>query len=339
MLFRSGDVIISRDFRGDITKSTTEIFFRNVKKEKSEKPIFITDGINFVYIKTKGLYFVLTSKKNFAPLYAMCIIQRCTQVFRDYCGVLSEEAIRKNFVLIYELLDEMFDFGFPQETITENLKSFVFNEPELTDDNPKSFLPEWFNKIPISGKTRASKNSNKPIPWTKKAENSTENEIFVDLIERITVLINSSGQVLKTEIDGSIRMKSYLKGQPELKLALNEDLVIGRQNSSFSYGSAVVDDISFHESCDLSSFERDRIITMNSPEGEMVALNYRISEEFDLPFKIFAFSEKIDGMRHDLILKIKAEFPDSRSANGFMVRVPVSKYTQSVGSELEIDPQ
>ena len=134
-------------------------------------------------------------------------------------------------------------------------------------------------------------------------------------------------------------MKSYLKGQPELKLALNEDLVIGRQNSSFSYGSAVVDDISFHESCDLSSFERDRIITMNSPEGEMVALNYRISEEFDLPFKIFAFSEKIDGMRHDLILKIKAEFPDSRSANGFMVRVPVSKYTQSVGSELEIDPQ
>ena len=35
-----------------------------------------------------------------------------TQVFKDYCGVLSEEAIRKNFILIYELLDEILDFGY-----------------------------------------------------------------------------------------------------------------------------------------------------------------------------------------------------------------------------------
>lgn len=27
--------------------------------------------------------------------------------WQDYCGVLTEEAIRKNFILIYELLDEM----------------------------------------------------------------------------------------------------------------------------------------------------------------------------------------------------------------------------------------
>ena len=144
-------------------------------------------------MKIKGIFFVLTSKMNFQPLYAMNVLQRTSQVFKDYCGVLSEEAIRKNFVLVYELLDEMFDFGFPQETTTENLKSFIFNEPELTEEsNLNNFLPEWFNKIPISGKTRSSKNSNKPIAWTKKAENSNQNEIFVDLIERITVLVNTS---------------------------------------------------------------------------------------------------------------------------------------------------
>ena len=27
--------------------------------------------------------------------------------WQDYCGVLTEESIRKNFILIYELLDEM----------------------------------------------------------------------------------------------------------------------------------------------------------------------------------------------------------------------------------------
>ena len=58
-----------------------------------------------------------------------------------------------------------------------------------------------------------------------------------------------------------------------------------------------------------------------------------------MPFKIFTFVEKLDSMRHDLILKFKSEFPENRAANGFLVRIPVSKYTQSVGTELETEHQ
>ena len=47
---------------------------------------------------------------------------------QDYCGSLSEDAIRKNFPLIYELLDEVVDYGTPQSTSTEALKTFVLNE-------------------------------------------------------------------------------------------------------------------------------------------------------------------------------------------------------------------
>ena len=32
-------------------------------------------------------------------------------LIKDYCGVLSEESMRVNFVLVYELLDEIIDFG------------------------------------------------------------------------------------------------------------------------------------------------------------------------------------------------------------------------------------
>ena len=85
-----------------------------VKKEKFQKPLFITEGINFAFIKMRGLFFVLTSKHNFSHALGLSVLIRSTQVFKDYCGVLSEEAIRKNFVLIYELLDEMLDFGLPQ---------------------------------------------------------------------------------------------------------------------------------------------------------------------------------------------------------------------------------
>ena len=35
-------------------------------------------------------------------------------MFTEYFKELEEESIRDNFVVIYELLDELMDFGYPQ---------------------------------------------------------------------------------------------------------------------------------------------------------------------------------------------------------------------------------
>jgi hypothetical protein len=47
------------------------------------------------------------------------------QVFSEYFKELEEESIRDNFVIIYELLDELMDFGYPQVSHT-----YVDNQPE-----------------------------------------------------------------------------------------------------------------------------------------------------------------------------------------------------------------
>ena len=39
--------------------------------------------------------------------------------------------MRKNFVLIYELLDDIVDYGYPQNSSSEALKEYVLNEPTL----------------------------------------------------------------------------------------------------------------------------------------------------------------------------------------------------------------
>lgn len=83
-------------------------------------------------------------------------------------------------------------------------------------------------------------------------------------------------------VRASIRMKSYLQGAPELRLGLSEDLgtmcvacsvaahvcdaVVGRSGGNV-YGATVVDDITFHQACNLGDFERDRVIAMQAPEG------------------------------------------------------------------------
>ncbi len=35
------------------------------------------------------------------------LLLKIVQTFKDYCGVTTEESIRKNFALIYEILDEI----------------------------------------------------------------------------------------------------------------------------------------------------------------------------------------------------------------------------------------
>ena len=46
-------------------------------------------------------------------------------MFTEYFKELEEESIRDNFVIIYELLDELVDFGYPQFTETKILQEYV----------------------------------------------------------------------------------------------------------------------------------------------------------------------------------------------------------------------
>lgn len=46
-------------------------------------------------------------------------------MFTEYFKELEEESIRDNFVIIYELLDEMMDFGYPQTTESKILQEWV----------------------------------------------------------------------------------------------------------------------------------------------------------------------------------------------------------------------
>lgn len=231
-------------------------------------------------------------------------------------------------MLIYELLDEMLDFGFPQETGSESLKQFIYNKPVLTEATaPSGVLGNLVSNLPSLGKTRASKNTNKPLTLDAR-EKTGKNEIYVDLIERITVLFNSNGTILNSEIDGCIRMKSYLQGAPELRLGLSEDLVVGRAGGNV-YGATVVDDITFHQACNLGDFERDRVIALQAPEGECVVLNYRISGDFELPFRVFPFVEEIDEGRVDVILKIRADIPEANAGAMVQVTLPVPRNTLS----------
>lgn len=65
------------------------------------------------------------SKRNSNAAEIILFLHRLVQVLVEYFKELEEESIRDNFVIIYELLDEMMDFGYPQTTESKILQECV----------------------------------------------------------------------------------------------------------------------------------------------------------------------------------------------------------------------
>ncbi|CAG9313095.1 unnamed protein product [Blepharisma stoltei] len=321
ILSARGDTIITRDFRGDLARGTNEIFFRKAKFWKGDPPpAFNIEGINFLHIKRNGLYLVVTTLHNVSPSYAFDLLYRLVTVIKDFCGILTEESIRKNFVLVYEIIDEIIDYGYPQSTSAEQVRPFIVNDPVAIDQSTSLLKSNPFsNTVPHIAAQK---------PLSKKQKN----EIFVDILEKVSVLFNSNGYILNSSIDGCIQMKSYLYGNPQLRLALNEDLVIGR--GSGNYGSVVLDDCNFHECVSSSEFNEFKILTINPPDGEFIAMNYRIRGDYQTPFRIFPFVENLTPYKVEILVKIKSCFPESQFGSNVSVKFNLPKTTTSVMFEM-----
>eukprot|EP00954_Amorphochlora_amoebiformis_P003701 287443-Amorphochlora_amoeboformis.AAC.4 len=177
--------------------------------------------------------------------------------------------------------DTLKSYIFNEPVVVEK-KKMKFQLPKFNPKTTSRFsAPEATSKhtpdLSVSC-VRISDATNKPISF-KDSKTGGKDEIFVDIFERIRLLtpissnivistknssqyqltttylkyrsitFHSNGNVLHSSIDGTIQMKSYLSGNPELKLALNEDLTIGETcvgNKTGSYGSVEIDDCNFH---------------------------------------------------------------------------------------------
>ena len=328
-------------------KGVSEIFFRAVKFWKGGKgdppPVFNVDGVNFLYTKKNGIYFMATTKFNVSPSFTLDLLERIAKVFKDYCGVLTEESIRKNFVLLYELLDEMIDYGYPQSTSTETLKMYVHNEPVPVEAAVRAAAAAG-GGILASRRTVSSMAVQRPISLLGSGGGEKKNEIYVDILERLTVLFNSNGYVLNSTIDGCIQMKSYLHGNPGLRFALNEDLIVGKDNApgggggGYGAGAAVVlDDCNFHECVNLDDFEGGRTLALIPPDGEFVVMNYRVTSEFRPPFRILPTLEEQSQYKVELVLRVRADIPEKNHGSNVVIRFPVPKTATTVIPEIGLD--
>jgi len=290
-----GDAIVTKDFRNDLPRRTHETFYRLCKfwvdesegegrgvdanarnasssgrarsagtrgqSSTSAAPAaFHADGVNYLHIKASGLYFVSTTTTNVSPSLVLELMHRLAQVMKDYCGVLSEDALRKNSTLVYELIDETIDYGYAQTTSTEMLRELVCNEPIEVGDGLGGLLVSAQGDstkiaagaykasqkvenilkknlgVKVNFPTQAAMNlmnaasaasgvNRVSSTATQKSVVSTalatlRDEIFVDIIEKVNVTINARGELVTSEINGHIQVRNFLHEPEETKVKM-----------------------------------------------------------------------------------------------------------------------
>uniref|UniRef100_A0A8D0A3F9 AP-1 complex subunit mu-1 n=1 Tax=Sander lucioperca TaxID=283035 RepID=A0A8D0A3F9_SANLU len=317
-----GKVLVCRNYRGDVDMSEIEHFMTLLMDKEEEgtlSPILAHGGVRFMWIKHNNLYLVATSKKNASVSLVFSFLYKIVQVFSEYFKELEEESIRDNFVIIYELMDELMDFGYPQTTDSKILQEYITQEGHKSEG----------------------------IKYRK-------NEVFLDVIESVNLLVgtpcfrsavarklphsvSANGNVLRSEIVGSIKMRVFLSGMPELRLGLNDKVLFentGRGKSK----SVELEDVKFHQCVRLSRFENDRTISFIPPDGEFELMSYRLNTHVKPLIWIESVIEKHSHSRIEYMIKAKSQFKRRSTANNVEIHIPVPtdadspKFKTTVGS-------
>ncbi|KAH3686389.1 hypothetical protein WICPIJ_002642 [Wickerhamomyces pijperi] len=319
-----GKSLLSRDFKGDIPSWAIEKFpFLLVESEEEPSkasPIIQFNGINYLYITHNNLYLLAMTKSsgmdtNVAQIFLF--LHKIITVLTEYFKRLEEESIRDNFVIIYELLDEMMDFGYPQITETKMLKEYITQRSYQLEKRQK--------KAQELGPPSAITNA---VSWRKEGITYKKNEAFLDVIESVNMLINQQGKVLRSEILGKIKVKSQLSGMPDLRLGLN-DKIIHTDHNSNSGKNVEMEDVKFHQCVRLSKFETDKIITFIPPDGEFDLMTYRLSTSLKPLILVDCQIVTHSKSRVVITARIKSQIKKKSTANNVEILIPVPEDADS----------
>lgn len=326
------------------------------------------------------MFVVATTRRNASPSLILELLSRVARVVKDYCGALTEDALRKNAILVYELLDEMLDHGYAQSTNTDSLKHRVHNEPaslavaprpsqniEKTHHRASNVSNVAINPIAatvFAGVSAAMSTSGarggavrvtgagtanarlaadaaaRSVLAPREGE-SDRDEIFVDVVEKVSVVFGADGTVAAQDVDGTIRVRNFLHGDPSIRVALSEDLVIGSTiggGANGDYATCFLDDANFHECADVSGFDAERVLRVDVvPRGEFALMNYRSSADFSPPFRVATHFDESAPYQVVATITIEAAFSQTLACAGLAVTFPTPKSKSVVAATAAIE--
>lgn len=265
----SGDVFMEKHWKSVISRSVCDYFFDAQNKAVSLSdvpPVIATPHHFLISIYRCNIFLVAVITSEVPPLFVVEFLHRVVDTLVDYFNECSESIIKDNSVVVYELLDEMLDNGFPLATESNILKELI---------KPPNILRTVVNTV--TGKTNVSETlptgqlSN--VPWRRSGVKYTNNEAYFDVIEEVDAIIDKSGSTVSAEIHGYIDCVVKLSGMPDLSMSF--------------MNPRMFDDTSFHPCVRFKRWESERILSFIPPDGNFRLMSYLIGCQSSVAIPIF----------------------------------------------------
>jgi len=106
---QKGENLIFRSFRSDCRPRLADIFrIQVISNVNVRSPILTLGSTTFSHIRHENIYLVAVTKSNANAALVFEFLERLRALGKSYFGKFDEEAVKNNFVLVYELLDGMY---------------------------------------------------------------------------------------------------------------------------------------------------------------------------------------------------------------------------------------
>lgn len=266
MINQSGEVFLEKHWKSVIPRSVCDYFLDAQKKGSgpSQVPPIIIAGQEFILIDIfrRGVFFVAVVTTEVPPLMVMELLHRVMDIFSDYFGDMSEgrieSVLKENIVVVYELLDEMLDNGFPLLTESNILKELI---------KPPNVFRSMANAVTGGSNVGSTLPSGQisNVPWRRTGVKYTNNEAYFDLIEELDAIIDRSGSIVSAEIQGYIDCLVKLSGNPDLLLSF--------------HNPRLFDDVSFHPCVRYRKWEAEKVLSFIPPDGNFRLMSYHIGAQ------------------------------------------------------------
>jgi len=343
LLNQKGDILILRAYKDNVSRAECQAFCDQVvaPKEHNERPVHRIRSCHFMHITNKEVTIVAVTKDNVNVVLVLKLLFKIRDLFTSYFQVLDEAHVRRHFALIYELLDEIIDYGYPQILEADILKKYITQSGSKSIDLNNA---EELKRITVQATGNTS--------WRAEGIRYKRNEVYIDVIESVNVLYSNKGNLLGADVVGQIMVKCLLSGMPECKFGMNDKLVM---NDATPKGNTLrpkahdkgiaIDDCRFHQCVRLSKFDVERTITFVPPDGVFELMSYRITENINCPFRIIPVVQERGRSKLECSVKIKGVFENTLSAQNVVIKIPTPKNVaktviQNIGSgRAKYEPQ
>ncbi|KAJ1021158.1 hypothetical protein NDA16_003944 [Ustilago loliicola] len=196
-------------------RAATKVETRGEQVVQQAAEALAEQGVALVHVASGPLRFLCPVSREVDPLVPLTFLRSFTAILQEYLtqstdpALLTEDTLRDNFDIVYQLFEEIVDTdGNILTTEVNMLKSLVL---------PPNWVGKLVKAVGVSGLASAAPPPLiSTIPWRRPNSKYTNNELYVDLIESLEGIISRTGRSVALDLWASVQCNARLSGTPDL---------------------------------------------------------------------------------------------------------------------------